>query len=659
MAGGEPLRPGDPAEVGGYRLLRRLGSDGQGVVYLGEGPAGRVAVKVLRADGVDARARAYLAREIEAARRVAPFCVARIVDADPLGDSPYLVSEYVDGPSLAEVGPRSGADLQRLAVATATALAAVHEAGIVHRDFKPANVLLGPDGARVIDFGIAKSLADSLTLTSQIVGTPSFMAPEQLAGEPVGPAADVFAWGGVILYAATGRAPFGSDTLPAVMHRILTADPDLSALEEPLRSIVAAALAKTSATRPTMIEICLRLLGRPVENVSIQQVTTPKPSTPPTPHPHPQADAPTGPEALLPGSGAGAGSDPRPAPDDRPASSVPRGASGHPNAPALPGAASGPGMGASSVAEHVGAASGAGPTARPDASLPIPDASPALFGPSTPQPPHVAAAGASPASFGAAAPQPGAVGAFGGPVGAGTAGVPAELGNAAESGLVAGAGKGGSRRGGVAGDSEATVPPGGRKVLRRVVVGGAAVAVAAAAAIAAIVIPHGATAVQPTPNPGTATAAISTSPSQSPISAISTSQSKAPTSGPGTPTTAPRTPVAAPRTFPRAFQGTWQGTVSYDPGASDRLRLEVGPDGITEHYIQYRCTATSRLTAVKGDTATLKRAAMKGNCPRNGSITLELDPAGRTLVFRYTGHGENAVTRNIRFTMYALLERSG
>ncbi|WP_214321504.1 serine/threonine-protein kinase [Nonomuraea sediminis] len=260
MAGGEPLRPGDPAEVGGYRLLRRLGSGEQGVVYLGEGPAGRVAVKVLRADGVDARARERLAREIEAARRVAPFCVARIVDADPLGDSPYLVSEYVEGPSLAEVGARAGADLQRLAVATATALAAVHEAGIVHRDFKPANVLLGHDGARVIDFGIAKSLSDSPTLTSQIVGTPSFMAPEQLAGEPVGPAADVFAWGGVIFYAATGRAPFGNDTLPAVMHRILTAEPDLSPLDDPLRSIVEAALAKDPTTRPTMVEICLRLL---------------------------------------------------------------------------------------------------------------------------------------------------------------------------------------------------------------------------------------------------------------------------------------------------------------------------------------------------------------------------------------------------------------
>ncbi|MEU8268844.1 protein kinase [Sphaerisporangium sp. NPDC049002] len=295
-----PLLHGDPHEAGGYRLEGRLGAGGQGVVYLGRGAGGEpVAVKLLRAGltaGEEDRHR--FAREIAAARRVAPFCVAQVLDADPDAAQPYVVTEYVPGPSLARAGIRSGPDLHRLAIATATALAAVHEAGIVHRDFKPANVLLGPDGPRVIDFGIARALEGSATLSSHIVGTPAYMAPEQLAGASIGPAADVFAWGGVIVYAASARPPFGEDTLPAVMNRILTAPPDLGPLTEPLRSIVADALGKDPATRPTMIDIHLRLLGRAVPaaepSPAVLPPAVPPPALPPSGFP-PHATQPTAP----------------------------------------------------------------------------------------------------------------------------------------------------------------------------------------------------------------------------------------------------------------------------------------------------------------------------------------------------------------------------
>ncbi|MFE0152689.1 serine/threonine protein kinase [Nonomuraea sp. NPDC059007] len=243
-----------PPSVGPYRIVRKLGEGGQGVVYLGVAPDGTpVAVKVLREGGFE--------REIAAARRVEPFCIAQVLDASASG-TPYIVTEYVDGPSLAEAGRHGGADLDRLAVATATALAAIHRAGVVHRDFKPGNVLLGRDGPRVIDFGIARA-GTSLTVTSSVVGTPAYMAPEQLAGAGVGPATDVFAWASVIVFAATGTPPFGDDTLPAIINRILHNEPQFGDLPEHLRAVVYACLAKDPAARPSMEEVLLRLLGGP------------------------------------------------------------------------------------------------------------------------------------------------------------------------------------------------------------------------------------------------------------------------------------------------------------------------------------------------------------------------------------------------------------
>ncbi|WP_433433375.1 serine/threonine-protein kinase [Nonomuraea sp. CA-141351] len=239
-------------------MLGRLGAGGQGTVYLGQTPDGRhVAVKLLREGaGFDDR----LAKEIAAARRVEPFCIAQVLDVS-LGERPYIVTEYVDGPSLQQAGRHSGADLQRLAVATATALAAIHAAGIVHRDFKPANVLLGPGGPRVIDFGIARAMDDAVTHTSSIVGTPAYMAPEQLAGQPVGPPTDVFAWASVMVWAANETPPFGQDTLPAIINRILHNEPQLGDLPQPLQSIVYDCLAKDPRARPTMRDVILRLLS--------------------------------------------------------------------------------------------------------------------------------------------------------------------------------------------------------------------------------------------------------------------------------------------------------------------------------------------------------------------------------------------------------------
>ncbi|MEV4169912.1 serine/threonine-protein kinase [Nonomuraea sp. NPDC049709] len=249
-----------PEAIGPYRIVEQLGEGGQGVVYLGSSPDGTpVAVKVLR-EGVAGDGR--FAKEIAAARRVEPFCVAQVLDAS-LGARPYIVTEYVEGPSLQQAGPHTGADLQRLAVATATALAAIHRAGVVHRDFKPANVLLGRDGPRVIDFGIARAMDDAVTRTSSIVGTPAYMAPEQFLGAPAGPAVDVFAWGSVIVYAATGAPPFGNDSLPAVIRRIQYDEPRLGNVPEPLRSIVYACLSKDPAARPAMQDVLFQLIGGP------------------------------------------------------------------------------------------------------------------------------------------------------------------------------------------------------------------------------------------------------------------------------------------------------------------------------------------------------------------------------------------------------------
>jgi serine/threonine protein kinase len=241
-----------------------------GTVYLGEAPDGtRVAVKLLHHTiAADPGFRRRFRREVEAAKRVARFCTAAVLDAEVDGETVYLVTEYVPGPTLREAverdGPLRGSSLEGLAVSVAVALRAVHAAGIIHRDLKPGNVLLSPVGPKVIDFGVAHLADMAGQMSSAIVGTPSFMSPEQFEGGPLTPASDVFAWAGTIGYAGTGRAPFGSGPLPVVLNRVVNEPPDLTGLDGPLRPLVACALAKDPAERPTVQDVLDVLTGSPV-----------------------------------------------------------------------------------------------------------------------------------------------------------------------------------------------------------------------------------------------------------------------------------------------------------------------------------------------------------------------------------------------------------
>ncbi|SDT29874.1 WD40 repeat domain-containing serine/threonine protein kinase [Actinoplanes derwentensis] len=268
-----PLLAGDPERLGAHAVVGRLGSGGMGTVYLAEGPDGRqVAIKVVRQ--TDPTFLARFRSEVKRARQVPPFCTAAVLHDDLEHDPPYLIVEYVDGPSLAEVvqerGPLHPSEAYAVAVGVATALVAIHGAGVVHRDLKPANVLLAVGLPKVIDFGIARGvdLSAELTGPDQVIGTIGYLAPECLdPGDRgrVGPPADVFAWGVLVGFAATGRTPFGGDSPLATIGRILTRAPDLDGVPEPLRRLAAAALQKDPAKRPSAPELLDALLsaGRP------------------------------------------------------------------------------------------------------------------------------------------------------------------------------------------------------------------------------------------------------------------------------------------------------------------------------------------------------------------------------------------------------------
>ncbi|MFJ4191088.1 serine/threonine protein kinase [Kitasatospora sp. NPDC089509] len=260
------MRPTDPTTIGGrYRLLARLGSGGMGIVYLGRSPGGRlVAVKCVHWDlATDPLFRRRFTLELEAARRVGGFHTAQVVDADPDGDPPWLVTAYIPGPSLeaavAEHGPLPEPVLRVLGAGLAEALAAIHAVGLVHRDLKPSNVLLGDDGPRVIDFGIARALdGASITRTQTVIGTPGYMAPEQIAGEPLTPACDVFSLGRVLCHAAGGD-PYGGGNPQVLLYRIMHTEPDLGGVPEALRPLVAACLARRPEDRPTPARLLERL----------------------------------------------------------------------------------------------------------------------------------------------------------------------------------------------------------------------------------------------------------------------------------------------------------------------------------------------------------------------------------------------------------------
>ncbi|WP_406319157.1 protein kinase [Streptosporangium sp. NBC_01639] len=253
--------------LGPYRLLGTLGRGGQGTVHLALTPQGqKVAIKVLHEHfNGDPTVRDRFLREVEATRRVATFSTARVLDVSINDDQAYVVSEYVDGASLEQLirdqGPHNEDGLTRLALATAGALAAIHRAGVVHRDFKPANVLIGADGPRVIDFGIARALDQATATSSAIMGTPAYMSPEQLAGGSVGPESDVFSWAATMIFAASGRVAFGEDTIPAILNRVINHHPDLTALPRSLRPLAAACLEKQPGNRPTAADVMLRIVN--------------------------------------------------------------------------------------------------------------------------------------------------------------------------------------------------------------------------------------------------------------------------------------------------------------------------------------------------------------------------------------------------------------
>lgn len=255
--GVEPLVDGDPRRVGPFRLSGRLGAGAMGRVYLGHTPGRRpVAVKVIHPELVDDPLfRRRFRREVEAASRVHGLYVAPLVDADPDAAVPWLATAYISGPSLrdavADHGPLPQESVLQLGAGIAEALQVIHAAGVIHRDLKPANVLLADDGPRVIDFGIAHAIGTStLTHAGARVGTPGFIAPEQVVGDPVGPAADVFALGAVLVHAATGHLPFGEGTTEAVLYRLVHLRADLERVPEELREIVEDCLAKDPARRP-------------------------------------------------------------------------------------------------------------------------------------------------------------------------------------------------------------------------------------------------------------------------------------------------------------------------------------------------------------------------------------------------------------------------
>jgi eukaryotic-like serine/threonine-protein kinase len=278
VPGPHPLEPDDPERIGEYRVTARLGAGGQGVVYLCTGPDGRnVAIKRLHPwfSGT-VRGRQLFAREIDAASRVARY-TARVLRSGEHAGRPYIVSEYIAGESVQErvdrTGPYALTELRMLSAETASALAAIHDAGFVQCDVKPANILAAHDGARIIDFGIARALNTIANHNHELGGTPAYMAPEQITGDPIGPRTDVFAWASTMVFAATGTPPFGlsgDEYGRGVMYRIVNHEPALDRIPEPLRDVLEVCLLKNPAKRPSAREV--------VSMLNQQTKTSPQPA---------------------------------------------------------------------------------------------------------------------------------------------------------------------------------------------------------------------------------------------------------------------------------------------------------------------------------------------------------------------------------------------
>ncbi|WP_461027827.1 serine/threonine-protein kinase [Streptomyces sparsus] len=282
-----PARPGDPVRIGPYRIIGLLGSGGMGTVHAGVDPAGaRAAVKVVHsAQAEDPEFRARFRREVQLSSRVQGPCLLPLLAADPEADTPWLATVYAPGPTLnqhlADRGPLSGGTLYAFAAGTAQALAAIHRAGVIHRDVKPQNVILAPAGPRVLDFGIAHAAGGtSVTRTGVMTGTPGWISPEQYRTGATTPESDMFAWGALVAHAATGRLPFGAGAPDVVAFRVLSGEPDLDGVPEDLRRTVRRALAKDAAERMSAhaaADECVRLLSSQTTQV-LSETAEPEPT---------------------------------------------------------------------------------------------------------------------------------------------------------------------------------------------------------------------------------------------------------------------------------------------------------------------------------------------------------------------------------------------
>ncbi|MGV9559287.1 protein kinase domain-containing protein [Streptomyces sp. NPDC003522] len=289
------LRREDPRVVGSFKLHRRLGAGGMGVVYLGSDKKGqRVALKVIRPDlAEDQEFRSRFAREVSAARRIRGGCTARLVAADLDADRPWFATQYVPGPSLhdrvADDGPLGAAELASIGAALSEGLVAVHEAGVVHRDLKPSNILLSPKGPRIIDFGIAWATgASTLTHVGTAVGSPGFLAPEQVRGALVTPATDVFSLGATLAYASTADSPFGHGSSEVMLYRVVHEEPHLHGVPDALAPLIRACLAKDPQERPSTLDLSLRL-----KEIAAREAQGPTEVRPPAPRAG-EADRATG-----------------------------------------------------------------------------------------------------------------------------------------------------------------------------------------------------------------------------------------------------------------------------------------------------------------------------------------------------------------------------
>ncbi|MFI0978333.1 protein kinase [Streptomyces sp. NPDC021093] len=571
----EKLGPSDPQRIGAYRLLARLGAGGMGQVYLARSDRGRtVAVKLVRRELAEQEEfRSRFRQEVQAARRVGGRWTAPVLDADTEAEVPWVATGYVAGPTLQQVvsgghGPLPERSVLVLAAGLARALKDIHAAGLIHRDLKPSNVLVTIDGPRVIDFGIARALetvTDSgLTRTGALVGSPGFMAPEQIRGDRVTAACDIFCLGSVLAFAATGRLPFGTSHsgVHALMFRIAQEPPDLTDVPESLHDLIRDCLQKPPAARPTLPQILARTgpAGTPgdpwlpaalVAQLGIHAVQLLDLENPTTSLPTGALPPATGgtvllskadpPEAVDPPGGSDSG--PGPGPGSGTDSDSGSG-SGSPSAPPGPGA---PGNGAgvhSLPTLVVGPQSG------------TPDVPSSPDGPPAPGTPRGAPAVPGPygypnpqaqyGSYGPRAPDP-----YGYSTPPGSYGYPYQ--------------------GGPPGSGAPEPPPRSSRSTLALIAVALVVAIGAGGSVYAIM--QG--------GDGDKQPVGAGAPSNQPSTQGSTSPSGGPTvsdtpSGPGsgTPTTS--------GTVPSGFLGTWQGTVGGDAGTSSRgLTLRQGENGDT------------------------------------------------------------------------------